>query len=67
MSEPHPVSCPRCGGVIGYETELGVLSLVGMGIHVTYLQGVHACGHPFYWSKPTRMLERLIERQLAMR
>lgn len=60
--EPHPVTCPRCGGVLGHEDITGCLHVPGLGL-VAHIEIVHTCGEVWYWHVNMRQLARLIERQ----
>lgn len=60
MTEPHPITCPRCGGVLGHEDAAGCLhTAIGVVAHV---EMVHTCGEVVYWHANMRRLGQLIER-----
>ena len=58
--EPCPVTCPKCGVVLGREDSNGLL-VTALGI-VAHLEMVHRCGQPVSWHANMRKLARLLER-----
>lgn len=59
--DPHPVTCPKCGAVIGCEDEHGLL-VTAIGL-IAHAEIVHSCGKVFYWHVNMQRLARLIDRR----